>query len=138
MPHLARQKIVRATQSKFTVSVAAVVTNERGEVLLLDHVLRPGSGWGFPGGFVNAGEEPETAVRREVREETTLELENVKIIKGRTFHRHVEMIFSATPKGEAAVNSREIKSLGWFASDALPESMSVCQKAFVKSLLKPK
>lgn len=138
MPYAARQKVVRATQTKFTVSVAAVVTNERGEVLLLDHVLRPGSGWGFPGGFVNAGEELETAVQREVREETTLELENIKIIKARTFHRHFEMIFSATAKGEATVNSREIKSLGWFTTDALPENMSASQKAFVRSLLNPK
>lgn len=136
MPYTARQKVVRVTQSKFTVSVAAVITNEIGEVLLLDHVLRPGSGWGFPGGFVNEGEQLETAVRREVREETMLELENVKIVLSRTFRRHIEMIFSATAKGDARVSSREIKALGWFTGDALPESMSGCQKEFVKSLLK--
>lgn len=137
IPYTARQKVVRATQTKFTVSVAAVVTNERGEVLLLDHVLRPGSGWGFPGGFVNAGEELETAVAREVREETTLELENVKLLRARTFYRHVEILFTATATGTAKVNSREIKSLGWFAPDALPANISETNKVFIRKVIKP-
>src|ERR1043165_6051075 len=48
---------------------------EGGRVLLLRHVLRKGSGWGIPGGFLRAGEQPEEAVCRELREETGLELE---------------------------------------------------------------
>ncbi len=69
-PYL-RLKIVRATQHKFTVSVAAVIINENEEILLLNHVLRPSSGWGIPGGFVKRGEQPEAAIEREIREETS-------------------------------------------------------------------
>lgn len=137
MPHVARQKIVRATQSKFTVSVAAVVTNERGEVLLLDHVLRPGSGWGFPGGFVNGGEQAQKALERELREETGLEIENVKLMQVRTINCHIEILFSATASGAARVNSREIKTLGWFAADNLPEDLNEGYKAFIRKVIKP-
>jgi NUDIX domain len=56
-PHFIRLRIIRLSQTKFTVSVGAVVLNEKGEILLLDHVLRPASGWGIPGGFINGGEQ---------------------------------------------------------------------------------
>jgi ADP-ribose pyrophosphatase YjhB (NUDIX family) len=68
LPASVRMKIVRVTQKKFTASVAAIVQNEKGEVLLLDHVLRPASGWGIPGGFLDFGEQPIDAVKRELRE----------------------------------------------------------------------
>ena len=136
MPRFGRQKIVRLTQSTFTVSVAAVITNEKKEVLLLDHVLRLGSGWGFAGGFVNEGEQIEEALRREVREEAGLEIENLKLLHLRTINRHIEILFSATATGEPRLNSREIKSLGWFTAENLPKNMDEIQKAFIKRLLK--
>ncbi|HYJ90680.1 MAG TPA: NUDIX hydrolase, partial [Pyrinomonadaceae bacterium] len=67
LPKAARLRLVRATQTTFTVSVAAIVINEKREVLLLNHVLRPKSGWGFPGGFLDAGEQTHEAIRREVK-----------------------------------------------------------------------
>ncbi len=70
IPSRFRLKIIRATQRKFTASVGVIITNPNGKVLLLEHLLRPGSGWGIPGGFIEHGEQPETAVRREIREET--------------------------------------------------------------------
>lgn len=49
------------------VSVAALVTNEQGEVLL---VKSPDRGWEYPGGMVEPGEALETALCREIKEET--------------------------------------------------------------------
>jgi ADP-ribose pyrophosphatase YjhB (NUDIX family) len=66
LPPAARGRLVRITQSRFTVSAAAAIVNDRGEVLLLNHVLRPYASWGLPGGFIDAGEQPEAAIRREV------------------------------------------------------------------------
>jgi ADP-ribose pyrophosphatase YjhB (NUDIX family) len=55
------------------------VTDEAGHVLLLQHRYRPGfqkgGGWGIPGGFIQPREQPEAAVRRELREEIGLEIE---------------------------------------------------------------
>ncbi|MBA2620470.1 MAG: NUDIX hydrolase [Acidobacteria bacterium] len=131
----ARLKITRATQPKFTVSVAAVITNERGEVLLLDHVLRPHSNWGIPGGFVKASEQPEDAIRREIREETGLVLDNLKMLVVRTSRRHVEILFRADARGEAVAQSREINQAAWFSLEAIPEDMSGRQKADVRDFL---
>ena len=131
-----RLKIIRATQKKFTASVAVIITNANGKVLLLEHILRPGSGWGIPGGFIEHGEQPETAIRRELREEADLELENIKMLRVRTINRHIEILFRAESNGTATVKSREIRSLGWFAVDEMPVEMSRIQKTIVEKVLK--
>ena len=127
---------MRLTQNQFTVSVAAVVTNKKGEVLLLDHVLRTASGWGIPGGFLKRGEQPETAVRRELREETGIELSGVRLFSTRTINRHIEILFRAESNGIASVKSREINAVGWFKVGEMPESVSQMQKSVIEKLLK--
>ncbi len=136
LPSRLRLKIIRATQKKFTASVAVIITNRNGKVLLLDHFLRPGSGWGIPGGFIEHGEQPEAAARREIREEAGIELENLRMLGVRTLNRHIEFLFRAESDATACVSSREIKSLGWFAVDEMPEEMSPLQKSTVEKVLK--
>jgi NAD+ diphosphatase len=123
-----RTGIVRVTQSKFTVSVAVIVVNERQEVLLLDHVLRPRSGWGFPGGFLDAGEQITDALKREVREEIGIELKNLQFKRARTLRRHIEMLYTANPVGTPEVHSREIYELRWFRPDELPKGITGDQR----------
>ena len=137
MPPSARQLVTRRFQVRFTVSAAGVITNEKGEVLLLNHVLRPVSGWGVPGGFLNFGEQPEAAFRREIREETGLDLRDVTIYRSRTLKRHIEIIFLAKAMGEAKVLSREIIELGWFTAENMPREMSLDQQFLVRKVLIP-
>ncbi len=134
-PGKMRLKIIRLTQKKFTASVAAVITNEQQEVLLLDHFFRPFSNWGLPGGFIEIGEQPKDAIKREIYEETGLELENVKMFRIRNLGRHIEILFAAKAKGIAKVKSREINGLGWFLLDKMPEKVSLAQKAIIKDVL---
>ena len=54
------------------VSVAALVTNDRGEILL---VKSPWRGWEYPGGLIEPGETFQNALKREVREESGVEIE---------------------------------------------------------------
>lgn len=135
LPPSARQQIVRITQQKFTVSAGAIVTNEENKVLLLDHVIRPFSNWGIPGGFIEAGEQPEEAVRREIFEETGLELNNIKLLQIRTKNTHIEIIFRATASGKAEAKSREINAAVWFNAEEMPEDMSEKQKSYIRELL---
>jgi len=132
---MTRLKIIRGTQTKFTVSVAAVVLNENEEVLLLNHLLRSDLSWGIPGGFIERDEQPEAAVRREIREETGLELENIQMIRVRTANRHFEILFRASPVGTARAQSLEINELGWFKVDEMPVKMSHIQKQIVEKVL---
>jgi 8-oxo-dGTP pyrophosphatase MutT (NUDIX family) len=51
------------------VGAVGVVFNNKGEVLLVEHVFRPNYNWGLPGGWVERGENPADTVRREFGEE---------------------------------------------------------------------
>ncbi len=72
-----------------TILVAAAVLVENGRVLL----TRRKSGthlegrWEFPGGKVEAGEDPRDALRRELREEIGIDAEVGEIVDV-TFHRY--------------------------------------------------
>lgn len=138
VPKGLRVPIIRATQRKFTVSVGAVIVNAENKVLLLDHVLRPKGGWGIPGGFIDPDEQPLDALRREIREETCLELENIEMQWIRTIYRHVEIMYFARGVGEARVNTSEIHSLDWFTADEIPENMTETQKKQVRKILSNK
>ncbi len=135
-PRRVRLRIIRTTQKTFTVSAGALVTNSKNEILLLDHVLRPKSGWGVPGGFMNHNEQPEQAVSREIMEEVGLEITNIKMLRVRTIGRHIEILFSAEAEGEPEVLSREINSAGWFAIDKIPAEMSLAQRFIIENSLK--
>jgi ADP-ribose pyrophosphatase YjhB (NUDIX family) len=54
-----------------------------GKVLLI-HRRNPPLGWALPGGFIEYGETIEDAVRREMKEETGLELEDLRQSLGKT------------------------------------------------------
>jgi ADP-ribose pyrophosphatase YjhB (NUDIX family) len=67
VPRTLRRLTMRITHTRFTATAAGIVVDEKERVLLLKHRFRPGSGWGVPGGFIEADEQPEEAIKRELR-----------------------------------------------------------------------
>ena len=135
-PRYLRAKVIRITQKTFTVSAAVIITNENEEVLLLDHVFRSASGWGIPGGFVNYGEQPEAAVKREIFEETGLELRDIKLLHIKTIYSHIQILYRAKSGGTPKIN-HETYQAGWFKIDGMPEKMSLAEKRNIAKFLKP-
>ena len=136
MPIWGRRTIVRMTQPSFTVSAVTIVRNSSGRVLLLNHILRPASGWGVPGGFLNYGEQPHETAERELFEETGLKVSNLKMFCVRTNHSHVEFWFTGTANGEAQAKSREILEARWFAISDIPREMNGKDHQLIKQALK--
>ncbi len=126
-------------EPRFMVTVGAVVLDERGRVMLLKHEFRTGSGWGIPGGFMEAGEQPLEALRRELREEIGAELDAAELMSVRTLKRpqQVEIHFRCRLREaeRATPQSMEIKSVGWFDADALPPELSTDQRRIIKHAL---
>lgn len=136
LPPWARRFVLRRVQTTFTVSAAAVVVNDEGKVLVLHHRLRPKTGWGLPGGFINAGEQPQAAIARELVEETGLEITDVRMLHLKTLGRHVEILFAARANAEGKILSQEIDRLGWYTFDDMPERLPMDQRLTVERVLK--
>jgi ADP-ribose pyrophosphatase YjhB (NUDIX family) len=135
-PRRLRLFLTRFGHTRFIVSAGAIVLNDQGQLLLLKHVFRAGSGWGIPGGFIGVDEQPEAALRRELREEVGLEIGDLEIALVRTFrHRQVELIFKCRPAGEAHPRGLEIKTATWFPLDALPAELSDDQRNLIGRVL---
>lgn len=134
LPVVVRRNAGGMTQSRFTVTVGGVLVDEADRILLLDHVFRARAGWGIPGGFLMKGENPEDALRRELREEVAIEISNVKLIFTRTLGRpkQVEIYFRAGVIGDPKPSSFEIKRAQWFALDQLPPDLSNDQRRLIE------
>jgi ADP-ribose pyrophosphatase YjhB (NUDIX family) len=128
---------VRATNVKFTVTAAGIILDGEGRVLLIKDRFRPGSGWGIPGGFLQAGEEPVDALRREMREEIGLDVNQPRIYAVRTFARHsqLEVVFLVNASGDMQPKSIEVERVAWFTPDALPDQLPSDQKKLIRSVL---
>lgn len=139
VPGRLRSGGVWLVEPRFRVTAAAVVINEARQVLLLKHVLRKGNGWGIPGGFLEKGEQPEEALRRELREETGLEIESAEIVTARTVAgaSQIELLFLCYPKtgSRAEPQSLEIKSARWVALQSLPPELGRDQRRLIERAL---
>jgi 8-oxo-dGTP diphosphatase len=61
-----------ARQARKRVSADALIRDEHGRVMLVDPGYKPG--WDMPGGMAEANEPPAECVRRELREELSLDV----------------------------------------------------------------
>ena len=134
LPPRMRRWTMRATNARFTVTAGAIVFNDDGKVLLLKHRFRAGSGWGLPGGFLEAGEQPLDALRRELREEIGMEIEDARVFAARSFRkpRQVEVLFTGKANGAAQPRTMEVELAEWFSLNALPEGLPNDQRRFVE------
>jgi 8-oxo-dGTP diphosphatase len=125
---------MRVTHTRFTVTAGALIFNEAGEILLLKHRFRPGSGWGLPGGFLEKGEQPLDALKRELREEIGMEVECTEIFAARSFRKpkQVEVLFRCRAKGVASPQNMEVERAEWFSLTSLPDGLPRDQRVLIE------
>ena len=140
LPPRVRRWSMRATQTRFTVTAGALIFNDSGQVLLLKHRFRAGSGWGIPGGFLEHGEQPEEALRRELREEIGLEVHHVEIFTARSFKKpqQVEILFRCRANTQGAQpeqvkpRTMEVEHAEWFSPQKLPAGLPTDQRLLIE------
>ena len=137
LPKRVRRWGLLLTESQFTVTAGAVITDRAGRVLLLQHRFRAGSGWGIPGGFLKFGEQPEDALRRELREEIALEIRELRIAFVRSLQRYnqVEIIVCCSTENQPHLQNHEISQAAWFVPDAFPPELSDDQRELIQRAL---
>ncbi|MGD0085305.1 MAG: NUDIX hydrolase N-terminal domain-containing protein [Acidimicrobiales bacterium] len=112
------------------IAIGAVVGNEAGEILL---VQRGDSGvWLYPTGWADVGYSAAEVAVKEVREETGIESEPIRLIMvldglriGITQIPLYSLVFQLRPLGgELKPHPLECRDVGWFAESALPTPLA--------------
>lgn len=117
------------------LSPAVIVLISRGdEVLLVQSRTYAKPFFGLVAGFVELGENLEECVRREVKEETSLEITNLHYAWSQSwpYPRNLMAGFTAEYKsGEVHLQNEELCAGGWFRYDnlpTLPDSLSIARQ----------
>lgn len=110
-------------------TATAVVVDDEGRVLLGRRAVEPDKGlWDLPGGFVDEGEHPLEALRRELMEETSLDIEPGEFL-GVWMDRYgydspalstLNLYWTARVLGGDQRPADDVAELQWFAPAELP------------------
>ncbi len=101
-----------------------VIIAQDGAILLNRRDIEPGRGrWSFPSGYVDLGESVTDAARREVKEETGLEVEIGPLVGVYDSPNRpvVFIVYSASIVHGQPRAGQEVQEVGFFRPDALPE-----------------
>jgi 8-oxo-dGTP diphosphatase len=118
--------IMWRTRPRFTVGAVGVVLNAQGELLLVKHVFHPGSPWGLPGGWIERHEGPREGLKREIREETGLDvtvIEPLLVERGMEkglFPAHLDTAFLCRTTGDVRHLSAELTDFRWMRFEDVP------------------
>lgn len=116
------RKIWRYTRPRYTAGSVAVVFNDAGEVLIVEHVFHAYQPWGLPGGYLNRRENPDGALARELREELQLEVDVRQIVLvERNFGDHLDLAYLCHARSSIGKLSPELVDYRWVEPSALPD-----------------
>lgn len=110
-------------------TACALVVGDDGRVLLARRAVEPFKGrWDIPGGFLEEGEHPLDGVRRELREETGLEIEPLDFLGAwmdvyggdSTAEATLNLYWTARAIAGQAAPADDVDDLRWFAREELP------------------
>ena len=104
--------------------IVAVTRNSGREILLAHNRNFAGNMYSLIAGFVEAGENVEMAIHREIWEETNLRVKNLRYITSQVwpFPNSLMLAFQAEyDSGTAEPDGEELSDLGWFTAGDHPE-----------------
>lgn len=122
---------------------------ENGKLLIVERASEPFKGyWSLPGGILETGEKLETGVRREVREETGLEVEPLSVFEiferiiadaeGKAEYHYVVIDYLCRRVGGHLASASDASGVAWVSEQSLRDyrltdgTLSVVERAFAK------
>ncbi|MCP4142630.1 MAG: NUDIX hydrolase [Chloroflexi bacterium] len=115
-----------------------VFVEKDGEILLVQRSFNPHKGkWSLPAGFVNAGEDPTEAARRECLEETNLNVHVNRILDIYAEKEHAGgadfiIVYQAEVVDGALRAADDAADAAWFSREKLPELAFDATQYFLK------
>jgi 8-oxo-dGTP diphosphatase len=113
------------------VGVGIIITKGAYVLLLRRKYVHGAGSWSTPGGHLDFGESPEECAIREAKEETNVDVTDVRfraitndVFEAEGKHYITLWMEGAYTGGEPIVNAAyEMAEVGWFAWDALPQPL---------------
>jgi 8-oxo-dGTP diphosphatase len=108
-------------RAKFRASVAAMVFDEQGRILLFKHTYRKFE-WGIPAGGLEYNEQPQDAIVREFYEETGMQIKIEKLLLAESSKedRNISLIYLCKIMSGSFRESNEISEMKYFDVNDLP------------------
>jgi 8-oxo-dGTP pyrophosphatase MutT (NUDIX family) len=137
VPRPITRSLVGLMHTHFNITVVGAFFAPDGKVLILRHVFRKRYPWGLPAGYLGAGEAPETAAVREVREEIGIEVKVARVHSIRPIHpRQMEVVVVGTADaGQTLRPNFEIFEGAFVFPDALPPDMMPSQREVLRQVM---
>ncbi|SHU93205.1 Putative MutT/NUDIX-like protein [Mycobacteroides abscessus subsp. abscessus] len=109
---------------KHSVSVAGIVFDDDGRVLVIRR--NDNGNWEAPGGVLELGESFEEGVRREVLEETGIEvsIERLTGVYKNLTHGIVALVYRCRPAGGDTHPTAEAREVRWMTREQVEASMT--------------
>ncbi|GAB4453912.1 MAG: hypothetical protein OHK0041_18060 [Anaerolineales bacterium] len=112
----------RLIRPLFQVFAAAVIFDAQKRILLVKTTYNRFHPWGLPGGSLEYGETVEDSLRREIWEETSLQVEIDRLLIVKTWAPdRVGFYYLCRITGGVFQPSDEVSELAYFPPDALPD-----------------
>lgn len=117
-----QRRFMTAAHQKFLVGVVGIGVDAEGRVLLARHTFGSPR-WRLLGGFIARAERLEEALRREIEEETGLQVEVGPLFEAEAGYRwaRIELVYPYRVTGGTERLSGELAELRWFPPNALPD-----------------
>ena len=126
------------------LSVGAVIRNAEGKILMIDRLKTP-FGFACPAGHIDEGEAPDTALIREVLEETGLKIKNIRFAAATNDispeeRTHYLTIFMVADYDSGELQNREPEKCecwDWFDWNNLPQPLFISEQNLLKQNYNP-
>lgn len=114
------------------VAVIGLVVH-RSRVLLIQRAVDPAKGkWSLPGGYMDAGEMPQGALKRELQEEVGLSvklgelIEIFPMVNSEEERIGIVLAFKGEPTGSPDIPfvADDAQDAGWFSADEIPSDLA--------------